>query len=292
MHQTLLDTDQYVETVGPLIDDPDVQAALAQRITNSVLAQSDVEARVVAALPPQASFIAPAVATAFEQLVERAALQFVQSDAVEKLWDAANRRAHAQLVALLEGESTTGNVTTDDGAVVVHLGRLVERVQTALETRGVDLSGTASSGTATPKIVLIQSETLESVQGATDLFQTIAYALPVLTLLAFAGAIWLSGNRRRTILRSALGVALAMGLLLVVLGVARDLYLDALPTTVNEDAAASVYDQVLSSLRTLLSVAFIVSLIVAVAAWISGPSRVPVRLRAATIGRHRDRVAT
>jgi cytochrome bd-type quinol oxidase subunit 2 len=83
-----------------------------------------------------------------------------------------------------------------------------------------------------------------------------------------------------------------MGLLLVVLGLARGLYLDALPTAVNEDAAASVYDQVLSSLRTLLSVAFIVSLIVAFAAWISGPSRVPVRLRAATIGRHRDRVAT
>ena len=37
IRNTMLDTDQYVETVGPLIDNPDVQSALATRITNAVV---------------------------------------------------------------------------------------------------------------------------------------------------------------------------------------------------------------------------------------------------------------
>jgi hypothetical protein len=40
----------------------------------------------------------------------------------------------------------------------------------------------------------------------------------------------LSGNRRRTVLRGALGVALAMGVLLTAFNLGRNLYLDALPT--------------------------------------------------------------
>src|SRR5688572_28535181 len=115
----MLDTDQYVETVGPLIDNRDVQDALATRITNALVEGSGVETKIADALPPQASFVAPAVARGLERIVNDAALALVQSDQVETLWDTANRRAHTQVVALLEGDDE-GTLTTSNGDVVVH----------------------------------------------------------------------------------------------------------------------------------------------------------------------------
>jgi len=109
-------------------------------------------------------------------------------------------------------------------------------------------------------------------------------------LVLLAIAIWLSGNRRRTILRTALGIALGMALLLTLFNLGRSAYLDALPRKVNglevsHAAATAVYDQVLSFLRTSTRTAFVIAIIVAIAAWLSGPGRAGTRLRAAF---HRD----
>jgi hypothetical protein len=284
IRNTMLDTDQYVSTVGPLIDNSDVQQALANRITTAVVEGSGVESKIADSLPPQASFVAPAVADSLERVVHKTALKLVQSDQMETLWDTVNRRAHTQVVALLEGETKFDNVTTSNGDVVVHLGPLVGKVRAALENRGIDAFDEGNATRVNSQIVLIKSDTLESAQSITDLLQKLAYILPILTLLVFAAAIGLSGNRRRTILRSALGLALGMGLLLVVLNVGRHFYLSALPATVNESAAAAVYDQVLSFLRLSLRTAFVVALIIAFAAWISGPGRSATRFRNGVTG--------
>ena len=45
-HQVVFDTDRFVETVGPLIDDPNVQDALATRLSDAVMTGLDVENRV------------------------------------------------------------------------------------------------------------------------------------------------------------------------------------------------------------------------------------------------------
>ena len=284
IRNTMLDTDQYVATVGPLIDNSDVQQALANRITTAVVEGSGVESKIADSLPPQASFVAPAVADSLERVVHKTALKLVQSDQMETLWDTVNRRAHTQVVALLEGESKHDNVTTSNGDVVVHLGPLVGKVRAALDKRGIDVFDDANATRVNREIVLIKSDTLESAQNITDLLQKLAYILPILTLLVFAAAIGLSGNRRRTILRSALGLALGMGLLLVVLNVGRHFYLGALPRTVNQNSAAAVYDQVLSFLRLSLRTAFVVALIIAFAAWISGPGRSATRFRNGVTG--------
>ena len=51
VRNTLLDTDNYVSTVGPLADDPDVQQAIANRVTDALFANVDVEEKVADALP-------------------------------------------------------------------------------------------------------------------------------------------------------------------------------------------------------------------------------------------------
>jgi hypothetical protein len=284
LKSTLLDTDQYVSTVGPLIDDADVQQALANRITDALLQGTGVQDRITDALPAQASFVAPAIASGLDSFVNQAALRAVQSDAFEKLWDTVNERAHRQVVALLEGkERVKGAVTTNNGQVVVKLGPLVAAVQQQLEDRGIDIFSGSAASKVKREIVLIDSKDLKQVQGLTDLLQKLGYILPFITLLLFAAAIALSGNRRRTILRSALGIALAMALLLVLFNSGRHFYLDALPSTVSRPAAAAVYDQVLSFLRLSLRTAFAIALVIALGAWLAGPGKAATRIRSTTL---------
>ncbi len=49
--------------------------------------------------------------------------------------------------------------------------------------------------------------------------------LPILTLLLFAAGVVLARNRRRGLVRAAVGLALSMGLMLVAISVARNQYL-------------------------------------------------------------------
>ncbi|MGH8983484.1 MAG: hypothetical protein ACRDY6_06355, partial [Acidimicrobiia bacterium] len=103
---TLLDSGQYVDTVGPLAEDRAIQEALADRVTTRLFESVDVEEELGDALPPRASFVIPFVADGLERFVHDATLRFAESDRFPRLWERINRRAHTAVVAVLEGEGT------------------------------------------------------------------------------------------------------------------------------------------------------------------------------------------
>ena len=278
IHNTVLDTDQWVDTVGPLIDDPAVQQAVATRVTNAVVDGTDLQTQVTDALPNRAKALAPAIVEGARQAAQAASLRIVESDRFSDLWRNVNRRAHGRVVAVLQGKGTE-TVETRNGQVTINLAPVIAAVQQELSDRGVDLFDDIDPGRADRQIVLFSSNDLRSAQDIVDLLDTLAYVLPILTLVVFVLAIALSGNRRRTILRGALGVAFATGLVLTIFNLGRTAYLDALPDTVNLDAAEALYDQVLTFLRTSLRTAFVLALVIAIGAWLAGAGHVAVRVR-------------
>jgi hypothetical protein len=273
---TLLDTDQWVSTVGPLASKPSIQQGVANRVTNALTEKVDVQGKVEDALPSRADFLAPYLATGLKGFVHTATLKFAESSQFQTVWDGLNRRAHTQVVAVLQGKGTD-TVATKDGKVVVHLGPVLSKIDQRLQKRGIDLFASVSN--KDPTIVLMDSKDLRSVQGAVDLLNSLSVALPIVTVLLFAVAIWLSPRRRRTILRCGLGIALGMALLLIIFSLLRDAYLDALGPNVNRGAAGDVYDQLLTFLRTSVRTLFAVGVVVALGAWLAGPGRVATRIR-------------
>jgi hypothetical protein len=285
---TLLDTDQYVDTVGPLAEDPAIQKAVSDRVTKRLVQDVDVEGEVAAALPPRAEFIAPYVASGLETFVREATLRIAESDRFQTLWENANRRAHAQVVAVLEGKGTE-TVDTRDGKVVVNVGALVDRVKERLAARGVTIFENVDTS-APQEFVLFDSEQLTKAQSGVRFLKALTYALPFLALLAFAAAVALSPSRRRTLLRSALGFAFAMAIVLIVLSLARGSYLDAVERAGrSREANAAAFDQVLGFIRLSLRTVFALGLVVAVGAWLAGPGRLATRIRAGVLGLVRGR---
>jgi hypothetical protein len=283
VHSTLLETDQWVATVGPLIDDPVVQDAVAARVTNAVISSTDLERRVRDLLPGASKALAPVIEQGAQQATEVAAQRIVQSDQFETLWDEVNRRAHSRVVAVLQGEGTQ-TVATKNGEITLDLGPIIAEVREELDDRGITFFDNVKIPSERRRIVLFSSDDLATAQGATDLLDTLATILPIATFLVLAAAVALSGNRRRTILRAALGVALAMGILLTALALGRTQYLDALPDSVNHDAARVVYDQIVLFLRTSVRTTFALAIVVALGAWLAGAGHGAVRVRG-TVGR-------
>lgn len=280
---TVLETEGYVDTVAPLADDPAIQEALATRVTEALFRRLDVQAEVKDALPARAAFVAPFVADGLEGFVHDRTLDFVESERFHDLWEQANRRAHARVLAVLEGEGTE-TIETKNGQVVLDLAPVVDRVKAQLDDRGIDIFDDVElrrSG----KFVLFESEGLTSAQSGVRLLDKVTFVLPVFSVLLLAAGIALSSNRRRTLLWAALGVAFAMAIILVTFNLARGVYLDALVNAGrSRDASAAVYDQVLDALRISLRATFVLGLVVAIGAWLAGPGRVATRLRVGTVG--------
>lgn len=278
LNNTVLDTDQYVETVAPLATNPTVQNAIADRVVTVLQDNVDLDQKIEDALPKKASFLAGPLSAGIENVAHAAALKVVQSDQFAKLWAEANRRAHAQVLAVVEGERSP-LVERDNGQVVIRLGPVVDLVVRKLHELGLPMFDTSQVKRLNPGFVLIDSQELQQTQSLVSLFRKVVVILPILTILCIAGAIWLSPRRRRTALRIAIGITAAMGILLVALNLGRSAYLNALPETANQAAARAVYDQIVSFLRDSLRALFVLGIVVGIGIWLAGPSAAAVKIR-------------
>ena len=127
----------------------------------------------------------------------------MQSPKFEQLWKTLNERVHTRLVDLLRGQ---GKHVNNNGQIVLNIQPVIVKVNAAATKFGISgLSKAASQNSH--DIVLLSLSTLKQAQSAVRVLDDLAIALPIITVLLFAGAILASGNRRRTVLRSALGVA-------------------------------------------------------------------------------------
>jgi hypothetical protein len=61
MKSALLDTETYVSIVEPLAENPDVQNAIADRVTETLVVDNSVEQEVAERLPENAQFLAPKI---------------------------------------------------------------------------------------------------------------------------------------------------------------------------------------------------------------------------------------
>jgi hypothetical protein len=287
---TLLDTDQYVDTVGPLAHNEAIIDAAARNISDALISSTDVEAKIKDALPSRAQFIAGPVSNSLETVVNELAVKVLSSDQFETVWERANRRAHTQVVDVLTGNGDT-TISTRNGEVVVDLTPVVDRVRKRLNSLGIDVFDDVQAERISPRLVLFQSDELEQAQGLTDLLQKGAVVLPIVTVVLFAAAIALSRRRRKTVLHAGLGIAIGMLVILTAFNVGRSLYLDAVKSA-NRDAAAAVYDQVLSFLRLSARTGFVIGILIAIGAWVAGPGATATRLRALTKGGADRQLAT
>ncbi|WP_432752364.1 hypothetical protein ACE1OA_05215 [Streptomyces sp. JL2001] len=167
VHDIVLDTDRCVSTVEPLATNPAIEAAAANRITRAVDVKvngdevtSDVAAWLQAqGLPPRAAAgiksLGPKLDEAVNDVVDKAATRFVESDRFETIWTDANRAAHNAVVHALTGHGR-GAVDVSDGTVALDVGTAVETVKQDLVDAG--LAPAEKIPTVNKQMVLFKSD--------------------------------------------------------------------------------------------------------------------------------------
>jgi hypothetical protein len=277
------DSDRYVDTVRPLASDRDVQNAAASRVTNAVMDHLDLNALLQDVVPTQR----PLVQKALGKLggsIEGAVRSFVQdktqaviaSDAFERIWVDANRRIHSTVVKALTG-SGGGAVKIENDTVTVDLAPVVEQVKKRLVDSGLTVAGKIPE--VHTDFTVVRSDDIGKVRTYFRLLQLAGLWLPIVAVLLVASGVLLSTHRRRVLIVSALCFAFATLLLGVALTVFRVVYLDALPAGVSQPAAGSVYDTLTRFLRTSVREVVAVGVVLALAAWLTGPGRRAVLVR-------------
>ncbi len=267
------DTGRYVDTVAPLASNPAIQAYVADDITNRLFEQVDVESYIKSVLPTQADPIAGPISTALQTFVHTTVLKIVQSQQFYDLWVAANRLAHSSLVKVLTG-SGTGVVTSKNGVITLDLSGLLTQVQQALDNAGLTIFSHIPIAKISAQIPLFQSKDLYKIRHGVGAFNKIAFVLPFIVIALFGGAIYLSRNRRKGFLAAAIGFAIGALILAIGLAVGRSIYLNAATSSdLPHDAAAAAFDTMIRLLHKSVRAALTLSIVVAIAVFFAGPSR-------------------
>ena len=301
-HRQVADTDRFVATVSPVIQDPLVQSALTNRITTEVLARIDVQqianeaidALAAQGMRPQLvdrlHDLTGPMAAGVAGLVGDKVGQLVASPDFAAAWNRALQVTHQQANAVLSGEAAA--IAIKDGMVVLDLGPFIDAAKQHLVASG--FGAAARIPEVHPTIDLFAARTLVRAQTAYNTLDAVATWLPWITLLLLASGVYLARNRRRALLGAGLGVVAGMIVLAVALMVARALLVNAVPPQ-GGAAAAQTYDILVRFLRDALRTLTVLGLVIALGAYLVGPAAGAVATRAAInrgiTGLRRGRVA-
>jgi hypothetical protein len=264
----LLNTDAYVSTVAPLASNPAIQTQVATRVSEELIARTNLSARVKSALPARAGFLVTPITDEVQNATYSVTLKVVQSPKFEQVWIAANRASHKQLVNVLTG-TQQGSVSTKNGRITIDLSAVEVKAKQALDARGITVFDKIPAVRGL-NYVLFQSDSLVHVQKLVKFLNKLAIVLPIITLLFFAGAIVLARNRRRGVVRSAVGLALSMALILILIAVGRSQYIAGIKPPQSPAAQSAVLDIVTANLRNGVRIILIVAAVIAIIGLLAG----------------------
>jgi hypothetical protein len=220
------------------------------------------------------------LAAAFESGAVRAADRLLQTEQAQTLWQNLNKRAHAGVVKVLEGENIgrNGNISTANGAVTLDLRPLIQRLAARL---GVEDKLKANTDPNAGQIVIMTSSQLKSAQTAVKLLKALSWLLVIVVFALYALAIYLAHGRRRLML-GATGASLAL-VGLVVAALLRLLSPVIVDSLVKVDANKHPVSLVLavetSLMRDIAILLVIYGVLVLLATALAGPNRPAVAVR-------------
>jgi hypothetical protein len=235
--RTLLDSDRFTSTADHVLDDEDVQSALAVAITAEISDEAGTDLRIV------------------QPFINSIVTGVVQSDQFHAVFDAAVRRAHRAVV---------GGGARD---AVLNLSDVVDRVHDAIEPIAPNIADEIPSGERL-RLRLLDESQLSTVYDIVELVQDLVIVLTVLTVLCFAGAIALSPRRWRTVALTGWVTFGLFAVALVAQRVGRGVVGGITDVHEYSEAAQAAYRVILHGLVVQMAVILVIALLLAVfAGW-------------------------
>ena len=283
---TVTNTDKYVETMAPLARNPVIVHSLATRATDALFSTHVVQNKVTQALPKSAKPLVAPIVNEVHSYVYNLALKVFSSPKFGKLWDLLNRHSHAAVVNVLTGKQTPLQKKLEKGGqVALNLSPALNNLIDEANSHGVTLFNPIKAvSTEGLSFTVVSKQQVSKYSGLFNLVVKGKWIVPVISLVLAILAVALAMERRKTLLRLAVGVALMTLLLLGALSAGRGIFIgQAAGGGFHAQSAAAVWDTVLRFLKADLRWTLLIAVLVAIGAWLAGPARYAVWIRKTTV---------
>jgi hypothetical protein len=263
-----LDNETFSDSAAELIADETIRDQIALTLVEALYANVDVQAALEERLPADQQGLAGPISAVARELADRAAIRVLERPRAQELWVRSLSTTHEQLLRVLDDDLT--NVQTEGGFLVLNLRPLVIQLGDRVAIFGRVAQKLPPD---TGRIQIMEANQLETAQDVTDWLQILGRFLWLVPLALAAVAIWLAGDRKRSIVRMlAIGAIAAGTLVLVARGVAGNYVVDNLVQTESVRPAAADAWEILTALlrdggRTLVGV----GLVLLLGVWLVGP---------------------
>ena len=290
-HQVALKTEQFTPLVTTVVTDPAVTDPVSARISAQVVDALGVgtrlEARLPDALKPLAGTLTVAVRNAIDDRLKIA----LQDPRLQTALVNALAFTHEHVVRLLRDESEVIGVV--DGYVTMDVFPVVGAALAQLQTMGLIPADVVLPDLSDPEAPDVLAQRLESVlnvdlpptfgtiqlmpadrlvaaQSVIRIFDVVVILLIVLTALLVAASLWLAQDRRRMLMYLGIGTIIAFLIARTVIRSAAGAIVGGIADPGVAGAAQTIVDAVLEDLRGLTIIIVIITVILTIAAYLSG----------------------
>jgi hypothetical protein len=264
-----LNTDDWVSTSGHLIQNPTIRAAVGSYLVDQLYENVNVEKELEEILPGETKQLAGPAAGGLRQVAGDGAEKVLETATAQTLWENANRSAHEQLLSVLEDKGEA--VSTEGGNVSLNLGSLITNLANQI---GIGATLAEKLPADAGQIEILRSDQLKTAQSIAVAIKGLALVLSLLTLAAFAGAIYLSrGSRWVTVLFSGIGLIAAGFAVIVARHIAGGIVVDQLVVTESAKPAGEAAWSIGTSLMTsIATTVIVVGVLFAASGWLASPT--------------------
>jgi hypothetical protein len=272
----LLDTHRWVDTSAAVLADPHVQSATAAYLADQLELAPQTSAAVRRVLPSRLAPLAGPVTGVLGDVAEKAALRALRSGAFQRVWRSANRVAHNQLIAVVDGHAVVG------GGVVLDLRPMLVRLAARV---GLGPKALAALPGNRGVVRVLRANQVEGVQDGAQILRALAWWSAALCLLLLAGGIGVARRRRGALLICGAGLLMAGLVVLVLRRVGGDALIGALTPdgAAGEQAGDAAWRITTGFLAHIAQAVMILGLLLLTGAWLLGPARWASGIRGAFV---------
>jgi hypothetical protein len=271
---TLLNTSGWVAAVGPLSKDPAVAGLVSQYAVGQLFEQIDVQGLAAEALPPELQILAGPIVAGLEQVADEAATKLIMTDAFNNVWVAFNRTGHRIVMDILKGKGD--RMYFQEGDLVLDFSDVFGFIQDQLGIKDLKLISQAEGG----RLVLMSSYQVAVLQEVVSYLNAIGLLLPLLTIVAFGAAVWVSLWRRQTVMWVGTAMAVAMFLSLIAFSVVRSSVLVSVQDPFVREFGRAIISVVTQGLMVQTIFFLIVGLLLVIGGWQAAPDSALMRWEA------------
>ncbi|MFV9675416.1 MAG: hypothetical protein ACNYZI_08560 [Anaerolineales bacterium] len=261
---TLIDTDVWVATIGPLSQNPVIVEALSDAIVEGVSEELGITPLEGPRLLVLLGILDQPLVETVQKLISEAISTVILSDEFNEIWVRAIEIIHGSLVNVLSGDNPF--IYAEYGIVYLDFSELLDEILNMLGLMNISLF---EPGADAMKFALVESDSLAEMQRVLRMIDRIAFLSFIITILCFGGAVALSRWRRSTINAIGIGVAVVMLVSLFLINIGESYVLASIVDQAFNNLASEVFHSITAGLITQTVLLMILGVIVAIIAHFS-----------------------